>query len=205
MCTNFENSLKRKTAFKASKKGKAKEQKSSESLEEDSEDEVAHLVRKLKRGSSKYKGKLPLKCFSCGKIGHFASKCPYEKEEDSDDERSSKFKNSKSEEENQNDEILFMAVEDTQEEEEYFDEVEVDLEQELISALNEIKKLKKKNQNLKQLLQEENNKFSKKSMALEAAKKMVADLIIQSEEARKTKEELRKQIKEKELNCEKLD
>ncbi|XP_057847433.2 uncharacterized protein LOC131057276 [Cryptomeria japonica] len=173
MHTNVENSSKRETTFKASKKGKEKEQKSSKSSEEDSEDEDAHLVRKLKRGSGKFKGKLPLKCFNCGKIDHFASKSPYEKEEDNDDERSSKFKNPKrfvrkgkkfqrlkkslyskedsdsflsNEEENQNDEILFMAVEDTQEEEKYFDEeVEVDLEQELISALNEIKKLKRKN------------------------------------------------------------
>lgn len=50
-----------------------------------------------------------------------------------------------------NDELLFMALEDTlfenQEEEDFFDEgeVEVVLKQELISALNEIKKLRKKN------------------------------------------------------------
>jgi DNA-directed RNA polymerase subunit N (RpoN/RPB10) len=31
-------------------------------------------VRKLQRGSGKYKGMFPFKCFNCGKIGHFASK-----------------------------------------------------------------------------------------------------------------------------------
>ena len=34
------------------------------------------FVRRLKIGSRKYKGKLPFKCFNCGKVGHFASKRP---------------------------------------------------------------------------------------------------------------------------------
>ena len=40
--------------------------------------------------TGKCKVKLPLKCFSCGKIGHFASKCPYAK--NSDGERGWQFK-----------------------------------------------------------------------------------------------------------------
>jgi len=43
-------------------------------------------VRKLKIGTRKYKGKLSLKCFECGKIGDYASKCPFAKGSDSDEE-----------------------------------------------------------------------------------------------------------------------
>jgi len=42
-------------------------------------------VRKLKRGFGKYKGKLPFKCFNCGRVVHFAAKFPYAKREDGDD------------------------------------------------------------------------------------------------------------------------
>ena len=35
----------------------------------------AKFVRRLKKGSGKYKGKMPFKCFKSGKIGHFDSKC----------------------------------------------------------------------------------------------------------------------------------
>jgi hypothetical protein len=52
----------------------------------DEDEEMANFVRKLKRGTGKYKGKLPLKCFNCGKIGHFSTKCPYAKNSESDEE-----------------------------------------------------------------------------------------------------------------------
>lgn len=33
----------------------------------------------MKRGTRKFKGKLPLICFNCRDIGHFAAKCPHNK------------------------------------------------------------------------------------------------------------------------------
>jgi hypothetical protein len=52
-----------------------------EDKNEDSElDEIeAKIVRRLKKGPGKYQGKFPFKCFNCGKIGHFSSKCPNKK------------------------------------------------------------------------------------------------------------------------------
>ena len=43
-------------------------------------------MKKLQKGRGKYKGNLPFKCFECGKIGHFASKCPYKENRDSGDD-----------------------------------------------------------------------------------------------------------------------
>ena len=53
---------------------------------DDLDDEEALYIKKLEGGTDKYKGKLPLKCFNCGRIGPFANKCSYPKKEDIDDE-----------------------------------------------------------------------------------------------------------------------
>lgn len=42
--------------------------------------EEANFIKRLKRGSRKYKGKFPIKFFNCGEVGHYASKFPYKKE-----------------------------------------------------------------------------------------------------------------------------
>jgi hypothetical protein len=49
------------------------------------------FVRRLKKGSGKYQGKLPFKCFNCGKIGHFSPKCPHKKK-DQNSEGEEKYK-----------------------------------------------------------------------------------------------------------------
>jgi hypothetical protein len=42
--------------------------------EDSKPDEIeAKFVKRLKKRSGKYKGKLLFKCFNCGRIGHFVS------------------------------------------------------------------------------------------------------------------------------------
>lgn len=79
-----------------------------------------------------------------------------------------------SEGESLNDEVLFMAIEETLSK--IDEEVEVDLEQELISSLNKRKKLRKKKQGLKVLLQEEMNNDTEENTALEVTENIIEDL-----------------------------
>ena len=64
----------REAAFKTEKKKEEKEDTCSSSDEEE-----AKFFKKLDRGSSKYKGKIPFKCFNCGRVGNYVAKCPHKK------------------------------------------------------------------------------------------------------------------------------
>jgi hypothetical protein len=146
---------------------------------------VANFVKIL---NNRYRGKLPLICFNCDGIGHFGNKCPYKKKRN--DEGYSKGKQtykgkrttkkvfkkilctkediSSSDEDEVNDSeteiVLFMAVEDSDEEdseeeyeevkeeyeevEEEIEEAKVDYREELMCSIEVIRREKKKNKKL---------------------------------------------------------
>ena len=77
------SSFEREDAFRALKNMKIKQ----DFDYEDSGDElVTDLTRRLKQNKDTYKCKLPFKCFNCGKLGHFTSKCPDNAKHDDEDE-----------------------------------------------------------------------------------------------------------------------
>jgi hypothetical protein len=96
MMIEKDNPITKETAFKASKKTKKKNKQNPKSYcscndDPEEDEEMANFVRKLTRGTDKYKGMLSLKCFNCGGIGHFASKFPHKnKGNDEEDPKNKK-------------------------------------------------------------------------------------------------------------------
>jgi hypothetical protein len=68
------------------KKTKGQKQKPQSIHHVESHVEEANFIRKLQKGARKYKGNFTFKCFNYGKVFHFASNCPYPKEDPEDEE-----------------------------------------------------------------------------------------------------------------------
>jgi hypothetical protein len=66
-------------------KGKSTTREASFKAEKNAESNIddieANFVRRLTKGSGKYKGKLPFKCLNSGKIGNFSSTCPHKRKD----------------------------------------------------------------------------------------------------------------------------
>ena len=83
-----EKPSRKEAVFKVSRKTKRnnlKEKPYSNCSDDLDDEEEANSERKLKRGTGRFKGKIPFKCFKCSRIGHFASKCRYGKGSDNDE------------------------------------------------------------------------------------------------------------------------
>jgi hypothetical protein len=237
MRTGKENPSKKETSFKASKETKNHKHVPDESHSDISYVEEANFIKKLQKGSGKYKGKLPFKCFNCGRIRHFANKCPYPKKEDSDDEEAynqkyhkrdksqykkkfykkkknlySKEDNSSSDMSEDDEELLFMGMKNNDvdnNEANYEDEGEVNLEEELISALEELRKYKKKNKSLREQLSEyeeaQKSREREVSKTIKETGKVINDLKTQLQEAKIIEEVILKQLNDREQDCENLE
>jgi hypothetical protein len=217
------NTVTKEATFKASNKTKKKEKKkanpysSSSDISEDDE-EVINFVKRLKKGTEKYRGKILLICFNCDGIGDFDNKCSHKKKKrnEEDDSKSKQIykgkrtkkkifkkilctkedRSSSNEDEvsdSNKERVLLMEVEYSDEEgsEEEYEEAEVDYREEFMSAIEVIKREKKKNKSLKEELRGKEGVQNYNSKELE---QIITKLKIQVEEDKIIEEALKEQL-----------
>jgi hypothetical protein len=223
-----ENPDVKEAAFKASKRSKKKkkeqeEYSSSSDISKDDE-EVVNFVKRLNKGTNgRYRGKLPLICFNCDGIGHFANKCPHKKKRN--DEGYSKGKqtykgkrttkkffkknfctkediSSSDEDEvsdNETGRVVFMAVEDSDKEdseEEYEESYEEEIEEAEVDFREELMssiEVIRREKKKNKKLQE---KLDKKKDTQEI-EQMITKLKVQIEEDKRIEEALKEQLEGK--------
>lgn len=226
MRTKPNNLVKGEATFKTFKK---KIHKTNPNHSSDDEEE-AHFTKGLQRGTCKYKGKLPFKCFNYGEVGHFASKFPYKNGSNEKDEptKTTKRQNwrpnkgkffkkknnlyskeeneSSSDEDSDNEEFLFIGIDQpirqkTKEIIEEEMEEKVDYEGELIIALDDLQFEREKNINL----QIEVDQLKERIENSDTSNQKVLQLKRQLEECKEITNLLIKQIQEKNKIIKKLE
>eukprot|EP00253_Pinus_taeda_P014149 PITA_14149 len=85
------------TAFEMRKEGTSEAALKASGYMSEEEDEV-NFVKNLERGTGGFKGKLPFKCFSCGRVGHYVGRCPHNKGKMSEEGNRSYYSHVKSNE-----------------------------------------------------------------------------------------------------------
>jgi hypothetical protein len=171
-----------KASKRSKKKGKKKEKEHSNSsgISKDDE-EMANFVKRLNKGTNdRYKGNVPLIFFNCDGIGYFSNKCPHKKNKGNDEDYPNRRKTykgkgttkkvfkkilstkediSSSNEDEVNDsetkKVLYMAVEDSDKEytKEEYEVAKVDYREELLTAIEVIRREKRKNKKLQEELE----------------------------------------------------
>eukprot|EP00253_Pinus_taeda_P033921 PITA_33921 len=168
--------------FEVSTNGKEKLNESGYISEE--EDQV-NFFKNLERGSRRFKGMLPFKCFSCGRVGHYTTRCPHNKGKMFEEGNRIYYTHEKSNDSSNSDEDirLLMAYENKDVETKEVTKLKEQLETviRILSLKEDLKESKKQN---KESLEEQEHE--------------VLELRKQVEEGRKVEENIRKQYLEKE-------